>query len=292
MRRPDRSVTVPLALALVAFAANSILCREALLNTAIDALSFTLIRLGSGALVLMLLSGVTSRRDPGEPLSRRRQALDALWLAVYALPFSLAYRRLDTGTGALLLFGAVQLTLMVSALFAGERPSVREWLGLAGAFAGLAYLVSPGVHAPDAVGALEMVAAGVGWGLYTLAGRTLHGSPVRRNARSFALGALMLIPVLLPYSSSLAVDRYGVGLAVASGTCASAIGYVLWYAALRGLSTTRAALAQLLVPVITAFGGVLLLGENVTARLVVASAVVLGALAWARSTPKAAAPGQ
>jgi drug/metabolite transporter (DMT)-like permease len=275
----DRRIILSLCLALVAFAANSILCREALLHTKLDALSFTLIRLCSGAVTLWLLVRSTAKPASSEAEPRGRQLLDALWLALYALPFSLAYRRLETGTGALILFGSVQLTMLVAAVLSGERPSAREWLGLLGAFGGLVYLVSPGVHAPNPVGAGEMAVAGMGWGFYTLSGRSAHGTPIRRNARSFLFATLLLAPGLLVGSRSL--DGRGIGLALASGMGASALGYVLWYAALRGLTTTRAALSQLSVPALAAFGGVLLLGERVTARLTIASVVVLGALAFA-----------
>jgi drug/metabolite transporter (DMT)-like permease len=277
---------VTLALALVAFAANSILCREALLHTRTDAFSFTLARLGSGALVLALLTRILrTERGASERSPLGRRLLDGFWLLLYALPFSLAYRRLEAGTGALIMFGAVQLTMMLSAILAGERPSGREWFGLVTAFAGLAYLVSPGLHAPDPLGAAEMAAAGVGWGRYTLAGRQAHGSPLGRNAKSFLIAALGLAPMALSAWGRLDVDAHGLGLAVASGSVASGIGYALWYAALPRLSTTRAALSQLMVPVLAALGGVSLLGEQATLRLVLASVVVLGALALALSAP-------
>lgn len=281
-----RHLSLTLASALVAFAANSLLCRQALLHTETSAFVFTLVRLVSGAVVLLLFvyrPGRDQRTAKVAGPSFVRRVLDAAWLVLYALPFSLAYRELDAGTGALILFGAVQLTMMLSAILKGERPSGREWFGLVVAFLGLVYLVSPGVHAPDPVGALLMTSAGVGWGLYTLAGRRALGSPIERNARSFAIGALSLLPFLFVPGVSLVFDSTGLLLAAISGATASALGYVLWYSVLPQLSTTRAALAQLLVPIIAAFGGVFLLGEVLRLRLVVASVVVLGALAYARS---------
>ena len=267
----------PLALttaAMVAFAANSVLCRLALGPELVDPYSFTAIRLGSGALTLVALTAIRKR-----PKERRAGGWPAAgYLLLYALPFSLAYVRLDTGTGALLLFGAVQLTMIGHGLRSGERPGRLEWIGLLGAAGGVVYLVSPGVTAPDPVGAAFMVAAGIGWGLYSVAGKAA-GDPAARTAASFRRAAWVLVPATLLGSPWLSLSTDGVLLALASGCLASGLGYVVWYAALAHLSSTRAALVQLSVPVLAAAGGVLLVSEQITLRLAIASAVILGAIA-------------
>jgi drug/metabolite transporter (DMT)-like permease len=263
------------ALSLVGFAANSLLCRLALGKGSIDAYAFTAIRIASGALTLALL--VRLRPSPGG--AGRGSWWDALWLAAYALPFSIAYRWLDTGTGALLLFGAVQVTLILWAIRAGERPSLAEGIGLVGAGAGLVYLVFPGLTAPDPSGAALMLAAGVAWGLYTAAGKR-GGDPLLRTGGNFARGLVFVAPVaLLALPAKLTTS--GILLAVASGAVASGLGYAAWYAALPHHTATRAALLQLSVPVLAAAGGIAALGEPLTLRWIVASALVLGSLAVA-----------
>jgi drug/metabolite transporter (DMT)-like permease len=196
------------------------------------------------------------------------------------MPFSIAYTRLPAGTGALLLFGAVQLTLIVSGLRAGERPTGREILGFAGAVAGLVYLVSPGLSAPDPVGALWMTVAGLGWGLYTVAGKR-GGDPTRRTARNFSRATLLMVPLALLTLRRVDASAEGIALAVASGAVASGLGYAAWYVAMRELTALRAGLLQLGVPVLAAVGGILFLGEELTQRLVIASAVILGSLGFA-----------
>lgn len=261
-------------LALVAFAANSVLCRLALEEPAIDPWSFTALRLAAGALALLLLTA-TRRRDAA---AARGGWQRAFFLLLYALPFSLAYVDLETGTGALLLFGSVQLTMLALGIRRGERPAAREWLAILGAAAGVAYLVFPGLTAPDPLGAALMLAAGVGWGLYSLAGRG-RTEPVVATAAAFRRGAVLALAVSLPALPHVAVTPRGALLAAASGAITSGVGYVIWYAALRHLSATRAALVQLAVPALAAAGGVALLGESVTLRLLVASVVILGSIA-------------
>jgi drug/metabolite transporter (DMT)-like permease len=262
------------ACALVAFAANSVLCRAALGTGAIDAWSFTALRLASGAAVLTLL---VARRSPGARRDGGSWSGAAL-LTLYALPFSLAYIQLDTGTGALLLFGAVQLTMIAAGLVSGERPGALEWLGLAGAAAGVAYLVSPGVSAPAPAGALAMVAAGVGWGLYSLRGRRA-GAPLLVTAGNFRRATLIVLPVAALAWSTLEFTPRGALLAAASGALASGLGYAVWYTALPHLTASRAALVQLAVPPLAAAGGVLAMGESITPRLLLASLVILGSIA-------------
>jgi drug/metabolite transporter (DMT)-like permease len=271
------------AAALCAFAANSLLCRLALGAREIDALSFTVLRLGSGAAMMALLLGQRIRRLPGSWGG-------AVALFAYAAPFSLAYVRIGAGVGALLLFTAVQSTMIGWGMARGERPVPREWLGLAAAAGGLAFLAVPGASAPDPVGAALMVASGVCWGIYSLRGRGA-GDPLATTAGNFvrAVPASAALLVLAIATGAAHATARGVALAVASGAVASGLGYVAWYAALRGLTATRAALIQLPVPVMTATGAVVLLGESVTMRLAVASAAILGGVALAITRPSVGA---
>jgi len=265
------------AAAMMAFAANSLLCRAALGARAIDALTFTSVRLASGALVLALL--VRGRSGTRDAFAAWR--LGAALFA-YAIGFSLAYTRITAGMGALLLFGAVQVTMIGGGLVAGERPTTREWLGLGLALAGLVGLTFPGLTAPDPGGAAFMLAAGVAWGVYSLGARA-GGEPLAANAASFACSVpLALVAqgvgfVRMPPK----VTAAGLALAVTSGAVTSGLGYALWYAALRGLTAAQAAIVQLSVPPLAALGAVALLGEALGARLIVSGAAVLGGIAVA-----------
>lgn len=269
-----RSRVVLLTLvALTAFAANSILCRLALERTAIDAASFTMIRLVSGALMLWLLVALRSAK-PGMAGSWPSAAA----LFVYAAAFSFAYVSLETGIGALLLFGAVQATMILAGLHAGERLSGRQTVALALALGGLVYLLLPGLSAPPLGGALLMLAAGIAWGVYSLRGCG-GADPLAATAGNFLRAAPLAIGLGLAALPWLQVDAAGAGYAVLSGALASGAGYAVWYAALRGLAATHAASVQLSVPVIAAAGGAVLLGEPVTQRLVFASVAILGGIA-------------
>jgi drug/metabolite transporter (DMT)-like permease len=275
MNRPARTVVLT-SLALVAFAGNSILCRMALGDRLMDPAGFTAVRLASGAGVLWLLLAVQTRGVP----RLAGHWISAAALLVYAASFSLAYVSLTAGTGALILFGAVQLTMILAGLRAGERPGAAEWLGLGLALTGLVVLVRPGLAAPSPVGSALMAAAGVAWGVYSLRGRR-SAEPLRNTAGNFLLtvpAALAL--VLLSRGPGVWTGR-GVLLAVTSGALASGAGYAVWYAALPALTATRAALVQLLVPVLAAAGGVALLAEAIPLRLPVAAALVLGGVALA-----------
>jgi drug/metabolite transporter (DMT)-like permease len=262
--------------ALVAFASNSILCRLALGGGAIDPASFTTIRLVTGAAALTLIAGLRRERPAGDTLS-------AAALFLYAAPFSFAYLFLDAGAGALLLFGAVQATMIAAGLRAGERPHRGEWFGLAAALGGLAYLLAPGMRSPSPVGAALMIAAGVAWGVYSLRGRAVTGavSATAATAGNFLRAAPLALLLSLALSSGARGSLRGALLAAASGAIASGAGYAIWYAALRGLTATRAATVQLAVPVLAAFGGVAFLGERVTARLAVSAMLILGGVALA-----------
>ena len=259
--------------AMVAFAANSVLCRLALGAGLIDAASFASVRTLSGAL---LLAGILLARH--RPVTTRPNWRSVLALYLYMVFFAFAYLSLSAGTGALILFGAVQLTMFTVALRSGEHFSPVSWAGLVLAIAGLVYLVSPGLSAPDPVGAALMTVAGIAWGAYSLAGRSAR-DPIEATAHNFLYTVPLVAATSLVFLGNFEVTATGAGYAVASGAVASGIGYVIWYAALRGLTGTGAATVQLSVPIIAAIGGVILLSEAVTLRLVVSSAATLGGVA-------------
>ena len=268
------------ALAMLAFAANSLLCRLALRGLHIDALSFSCIRLLAGAVTLALI--LRWRAVPA--VSPKADRLAAAMLFTYVAFFSFAYLSLSAGSGALILFGTVQLTMFAAGLRAGERLSAPAWVGVLAAAAGLVWLVAPGVQAPPLVGALAMALAGIAWGVYSLRGRGV-ADPLAATSRNFnratlwALGLAVALAIAQPGQTH--ADAAGVALAVASGAVASGLGYVAWYAALRGLSALQAASVQLSVPLIAAFGGVLLLAEAITPRLALAAPIILGGIALA-----------
>ena len=258
------------ALAMTGFAANSLLCRQALLRTGTDEASFTLIRISSGTLAL----GLIVRLRCG------RFAIGGNWgsaiaLFAYAACFSFAYRNLTAATGALLLFFAVQSTMIGRGLRAGERLHPLQLTGLILAVVGLIGLLLPGLAAPPLVSAILMLTAGVAWGIYSLRGRGA-GDPTQVTAGNFLRAVFLTAAVSLVRIPLLSIDALGVIYAVTSGAVASGVGYAIWYTALRGLKTTEAATVQLSVPVLAAAGGVLCLHEPLTWRLVLASTAILG----------------
>ena len=261
-------------LAMLAFAANSVLCRIALGAGHIDAASYTSVRLISGAVVLAAIVLVRDRRVVRADVN----AWSALALFVYMVCFSFAYLSLATGTGALILFGAVQLTMFAWSLKSGESFPPLSWLGLGLAVAGLVYLLLPGATAPATSGAILMTVAGIAWGAYSLIGRKAVDA-TRATAWNFVLAVPLGVATSLVYADAMSASTVGVSLAIASGSLASGAGYAIWYRALRGLAANDAATLQLSVPVIAAIGGVVLLGEPVTVRLVVASLATLGGVA-------------
>lgn len=268
-------------LALLAFAANSVLCRLALGGATIDAASFTTVRLASGALMLLIITASASKNLPS--LQRGFKFIPALLLFLYAAAFSFAYTKLSAGTGALILFGSVQATMLVAALGSGERPHASEWAGLALALAGLVYLVLPGLAAPPLLSSAFMAVAGISWGLYSLRGRGAK-DPLTDTTNNFVLSLPLALAVnLIALGDGAHVSTAGVVFAVMSGALASGVGYVVWYAALRDLTATRAATVQLPVPVLAAVGGVVFLSENVSLRLLLAGALILGGVALALS---------
>ena len=262
---------------LVAFALNSILCRMALRTDEIDAASFTAVRLVSGAIALYVL--LLATRKTQNPAKTGRW-VSAFLLFAYAVCFSFAYIGLSAGTGALILFGSVQLTMIVVALAKGERPSLFEWAGLSAAIGGLVYLTLPGLDSPPVAGSLLMAAAGSAWGLYTLRGRST-ADPLALTAGNFFMAVPFAAMTIMWFWSGLHLSVRGTILAVLSGAVASGVGYTVWYAALRYHTSTRAAVLQLAVPVLAALGGVLLMDEAATARLAIASALILGGIAVA-----------
>jgi len=238
----------------------------------------------SGALVLALLAWPEHRRAAGAATSPTRAGWrSGLFLFAYAICFSFAYMTLTAATGALILFAAVQATIIAGAISNGERPRVLEWCGLALALAGLVYLTLPGLSAPPLAGSMLMLVAGIAWGLYTLRGRG-SASPLLDTARNFACAVPGAVIVAALMHTQRHVSGAGVAYAAASGVIASGLGYVVWYAALRYLTAPRAAMVQLAVPVIAALGAVLFLSEEIGARLVVAAGLILGGIALALST--------
>jgi drug/metabolite transporter (DMT)-like permease len=264
--------------AMIAFAANSVLCRLALAGGAIDAAGFTTLRLFSGAIALLLISASVGTR----PVPRGGNWISAFLLFLYAAAFSFAYLGLTAGTGALILFGSVQATMLISALWSGERPHLFEWLGLMLALSGLIYLVLPGLSAPPLLSSILMVAAGISWGLYSIRGRG-GSNPLADTTGNFVRSLPFAVVLFAGTVGETHFSRSGILLALASGAITSGVGYVIWYAALRGLSATRAATVQLAVPVIAAAGGVVFLSENVTLRLIISAILILGGIGLAVS---------
>lgn len=263
-------------LALVAFASNSILTRMALGGDHIDAASFTTVRLAAGAFVLAGLVRIQARTSTWAPV-RGRGLLGPIALFAYAAPFSFAYVRIGAAAGALLLFGAVQLTMIGWGIASGERPRPRTWIGLAVAGAGLAWLTLPSVGRPDPTASALMVLAGCAWGAYSLAGKASRNA-LASNAQSFIWAVPLALMLNVFTLSSAKVSARGLILGVVSGGVTSGLGYAIWYRALRGLTATRAAILQLSVPIMAALGAVALLHETLSARLAISGFAVLGGL--------------
>jgi len=268
----SRSIVLT-TLALLAFAGNSLLCRAALRDTDIDAASFTAVRLIAGALVLWVVLRLQAR---DVPLSGSWRS--ALALFAYAAAFSFAYLSLPAGSGALILFGAVQISMIGWGMRHGERPRPLQVAGFLFALAGLIGLLAPGLSAPPLRGALLMMAAGLAWGIYSLRGKSAR-DPLATTAGNFLRAVPMAIALAACLLPSLRWDIGGLGLAIASGALTSGLGYVIWYTALPALRATTAATVQLSVPMIAALGGTALLGEPWTWRLALASLAVLGGIA-------------
>jgi drug/metabolite transporter (DMT)-like permease len=260
-------------LAMLAFAGNSLLCRMALRHTSLDAASFTTIRLISGALALWMVVQATRRSHTGDG-----NWLSATALFVYASAFSFAYTTLPAATGALLLFGAVQATMIGVGIWNGERLRGAQIVGVAFAIAGLLALLMPGLSAPPLRGSILMLTAGVSWGTYSVRGRGA-GDPTRVTAGNFLRAVPIAIALNLLMRDSTSLDGAGMCYAVLSGALTSGLGYAIWYTALPALRTMSAATVQLSVPALAALGGVLMLGEDLTLRLVGASVAIIGGIA-------------
>jgi drug/metabolite transporter (DMT)-like permease len=271
------------SLTMIAFAANSLLTRGALGHDLIDAPSFTIIRLVAGAVMLAVL--LQARRSGRPQQAQGGSWLSALWLAGYAVGFTLAYVRIGAGVGALLLFGAVQATMIGVGVVRGERPHVRDWTGLALAMAGLVWLTLPGASAPDLIGAALMIFAGACWGAYSIAGRSSR-DPLATTSGNFWRGAIIGAVALGALVVPARITTTGVLLATISGAVTSGLGYAVWYSVIPVLGPWRAALVQLTVPILTGLGAVLILGENVSARLAVAAALVTTGVVLSLGRPR------
>lgn len=276
---------------MVAFAGNSLLCRLALKSTAIDPASFTSIRLVSGALALWLILWIRSSKTSSKSQSKGRASgdwLSACALFIYAAAFSFSYTHVSAGVGALLLFGAVQATMMGYGIAMGERLSKLQLLGLAAACAGLLGLLLPGLSAPPLQSALLMLASGAAWGVYSLRGRRA-GDATRATAGNFLRAAGLTLIISLIMQSQLSLDNTGIYYAVLSGALTSGVGYAIWYAVMPRLSATVAATVQLTVPVLAALGAMAWLSEPFTLRILMACVAILGGVAltivYRKSTP-------
>ena len=285
MRRSStkRSATAALTvLALIAFAGNSVFCRLALAGPIIDPASYTAVRLITGAVTLWIIAAFRRKESFGKSGG---SWISASMLFLYAVTFSFAYISLSAGTGALILFAAVQITMIAVGLSTGERPEILEWLGLFIAISGLIYLLSPGTTAPSILGSVLMATAGIAWGIYSLRGRGAS-DPVGVTTDNFLRTVPLAIGVVLLWLPTLTITPMGFLWAALSGSITSGLGYVLWYAALPRLTATRAATVQLAVPVFAALAGVFVLSEAISLRLVISAVVILGGVGLAVSRPK------
>lgn len=266
-------LTIMTALAMLAFAANSVLCRMALSDVNNDAISFTLMRLLSGAVILFIFV-INARHNLVKGFTLQTMSA-SVSLFLYALFFSLAYIDIDAGSGALILFASVQFTMMIAAFIRGERLIVSELIGIILALTGFIYLLLPGASVPSLIPALLMMLSGIAWGAYCLLGQDTT-DPIQSTARNFVLclPLVVILLLVLPF----ALTNRGMLLAVLSGALTSGLGYVLWYVVLRQITTSTAAIVQLSVPMIAMFGGVLLLDESLATQLVIASTLILGGI--------------
>jgi len=261
-------------LALIAFAANSVLCRSALGENLIDPASFTSIRLLSGGVMLMVILQFNRKNKSS---ATKGSWLASIMLFLYAAAFSFAYITLDTGTGALILFAAVQITMILVSIVSGNKLHATEWIGLTIAFLGFVYLILPGITTPSAAGFSLMTIAGIAWGFYTIKGQASK-NPLFDTAYNFSRSILFILILMIITFQFSHISSKGILLAMISGGITSGIGYTIWYVALGGLSITQAAVVQLSVPVIAALGGVVFVSEQITLRYILASLLILGGI--------------
>jgi len=259
---------------LIAFAGNSVLCRLALGGGQIDAASFTIVRLLSGIVMLLLISQISQTQNSS---TTKTNWISSTALFLYAVAFSYAYISLDTGTGALILFGAVQITMILANLASGKKLHFLEWMGVITAFLGFIYLVKPSLTTPSLTGFILMSLAGMAWGIYTLRGRGSK-QPINDSAINFLYTFPFILALLIIEFKNINLSQEGIILAVVSGAVASGIGYTVWYRAVRTLSTMQASVVQLLVPIIAAVGGVIFAQEVISARLIISSIMILGGI--------------
>ncbi len=263
-------------LALLAFAGNSVLCRLALSDNIIDGASFTAVRLISGIVVLSLIF-LISNTDKKYDNTAKGSWKSSLLLFIYAVTFSFAYNSLDTGVGALVLFASVQITMILTSLFTGNKLTIFDALGVTLAGFGFLYLVMPNLTTPSLLGFILMAISGIAWGLYTLAGKGSN-NPLADTTYNFLRTLPFIILLIALCYPNLHLSQQGILLAVLSGGLASGLGYTIWYSALTGLSSIQAAVVQLLVPIIAAMGGIFFAEEPLSLRLVIASIMVLGGI--------------
>ncbi len=266
--------TVLTIFSLIAFAGNSVLCRLALGENQLDAASFTIIRLLSGIVMLLLISQANGSRSS---LTQQINWLSSGALFLYAVTFSYAYLSLDTGTGALILFGAVQITMILASSLLGKKLYWAEWLGVAIAFLGFVYLVLPGITTPSFQGFILMTLAGGSWGIYTLQGKNSR-QPIADSATNFLYTLPFVLTLLIIELPNSELSQPGIILAILSGAIASGVGYTSWYMAVRNLATVKASVVQLLVPILAALGGILFAGEVISLRLIISSLLILGGI--------------
>ena len=262
------------SLALIAFAANSVLCRKALGENRIDASGFTVVRLLSGIIMLVILLSLSKT---GKNKESKGSWYSGGMLFLYAATFSFAYRSLETGTGALILFASVQITIILFSILSGNKLHWMEGLGTLIAFSGFVYLIFPGINTPSLKGFVLMTIAGIGWGIYTLNGKGSK-NPLKDTTYNFVRTLPFLIILFLITVKDASYSFEGVLLAVISGAVTSGIGYTIWYIALRGLTKVQSAVVQLLVPALAAFGGVIFVSEVISLRLILASLLILGGI--------------
>ena len=259
---------------LVAFAGNSILCKLALGQNKLDAASFTIVRLLSGIIVLLLVPKIFNEKGT---TTRNRNWISSVALFLYAVTFSYAYISLDTGTGALILFGAVQITMILASLIFGNKLHLAEWLGIISACSGFVYLIKPSLTTPSITGFILMTIAGIAWGIYTLRGKGSKQA-IQDSAVNFFYTSPFIVTLLIIEFTNTNLSRSGILLAMASGAIASGIGYTVWYMTVKRLSTLQASIVQLLVPVIAAGGGVIFAQETISMRLVISAIAILGGI--------------